>query len=148
MSSGAIPSFAITADQAAQNVALATRRQRTQRRLPAPAPSIAKVAEENQIYIFNVSPWRFDVMLGSWGTYHVPACEPGQPYACGTPIPGIYHEPIPVNESNFQLESIEGNYVAEQILGIGKNLSGNTSLVRLGVFKSTSKVHGRMPTSL
>ena len=138
MSSGAIPTFRISADDAARNVALATRKQRTQRRLPAPAVSIAQFAQEHQIYIFNVGPWEHKVMLGSWGEYTVPACPKGKLYASGTPIPGIYHEPIPVNESNFQLEGIEGTYVADQILGVGRNLSWNTSLVKLGVFRSSN----------
>ena len=140
MSSGAIPAFRITADEAARNVALANRKQRTQRRLPAPAPSIAQFAQDHQIYIFNVGPWEHKVMLGSWGDYTVPACEKGKPYATAKPIPGIYHEPIPVNESNFQLEAIEGTYIADQILGVGRNLAWNTSLVRLGVFRSSNPV--------
>ena len=140
MSSGAIPTLRITADQVAQNIALATRKQRVQRRLPAPAPSIAQFAKDHQIYIFNVGPWQHTRMLGSWGNYIVPACEPGKPYASGNPIPGIYHEPIPVNEANFQLEGIEGGFVADQILGVGKNMSINTGLVKLGVFKSSNPI--------
>ncbi len=135
---GSVPNLTITADQAQKAVALAARKQRTQRRLPAVAPSILQFAKQNQIYIFNVGPWDHDVMLGSWGTYHIPACEKGKPYAEAPPIPGIYHEPIPVNESNFQLEGIEGSYFADQVLGTGKNLAWNTSLVRLGVFRSNN----------
>ena len=127
----------VTAEQAARNVALATRRQRTQRRLPAIAPSVVEFAKQNQIHIFNVGPWEHNVMLGSWGTYQVPACPKGQQYIAAPPIPGIYHEPLPVNESNFQYENIEGSDVADQILGVGKNLAWNTSLVSLGVFRSS-----------
>ena len=130
----------ITADAASRAVALASRRQRTQRRLPAIAPTIARFAAENQIYIFNVGPWDHHVMMGSWGDYYVPACASDKPYAPAPPIPGIYHEPIPVNEANFQMESIEGGYIADQILGVGKNLSWNTSLVKLGVFKSSTPI--------
>lgn len=138
MSSGAIPNLSVTADQAAKAVALAQRRQRVQRRLPPVAPSIQAFSNEHQIYIFNVGPWDHHVMLGSWGVYYIPPCESGKAYAGGNPIPGIYHEPIPVNESNFQLEGIEGSYVADQILGVGKNLAWNKSLLQLGVFRSDS----------
>ena len=140
MSSGAVPNLSVTADMAARNVALAQRRQRTQRRLPSPPPTVVRFAEENQIYIHNVGPWEHKVMLGSWGTYLVPACPKGQDFISGPSIPGIYHEPIPVNESNFQLESVEGSYVADQIIGVGKNLSPRASLVPKGVFKSTNRI--------
>ncbi len=138
MSAGAVSNLTITADQAQKAVALAARKQRQQRRLPAVAPSILAFAKQNQIYIYNVGPWEHKVMMGSWGTYTVPACEKGKAYAMGDPIPGIYHEPIPVNESNFQLEGIEGSYVADQILGVGKNQAYSASRVRLGVFRSTN----------
>ena len=140
MSSGAIPGLSVSAEVAARNVALAARHQRTQRRLPPVSPSIQTFAKEHEIYIHNVGPWDHNVMLGSWGKYSIPACPSDKPYVSGDPIPGFYHEPIPVNESNFQLEAIEGSYVADQILGVGKNLAWNTSLVKLGVFQSHNKV--------
>lgn len=128
--------FPINAEQVAQIIARETRRTNKGRKVPVLAANLAKFAEQTQIYIFNVGPWDHKVEMGSWGTYHIPACPDDKQFVMGEPIPGVYTEPIPVNESTYQLETIQGDFVADQILGIGRNQSGNTSLVRLGVFKT------------
>lgn len=135
----ATQAFQITAEQAAQQVGEMLRRQRTQRRLPKLSQIEQKIADDNQVYLFSVSPWPLRREMGSWGDYHIPACADNEEFVKLRPIPGIFTEPIPVNESTFNLEHIEGTYVAEQILGIGKMMPPSLSFVKFGVFIGSGK---------
>ena len=134
----------VTLEAAEKALSRAIRQQRTQRKLPTVPPSLDAFSKANQVYIFNVGPWDHHVMLGSWGTYYIPKCDESAAFAAARPIPGIYHEPIPVDEGKFELAAIEGTFVAEQILGVGKNIAFQSSLMRLGVFmtKTVSMIKG------
>lgn len=134
MGSLLVPAMPVTAAQAEASVQAFLKQQRQQRRLPQLPPSLAKFAKDTEVHVFNVGPWEHWVPLGSWGMFYVPKCEDGQPYAKMAAVPGIFCEPIPVDERNFQLEQIEGRYVAEQVLGIGKGLAWQQSRAKLGVF--------------
>lgn len=147
MGSIATPELRVSAVEAERQVSAFLSRQRAQRRLPQLAPSLQKFAKDTEVHIFNVGPWEHWVPLGSWGMFHIPRCEDGEAFARMDPIPGIFCEPIPVDERNFQLEQIEGRYVAEQVVGIGKGLAWQQSKVKLGVFiGERTGAHGATPT--
>jgi hypothetical protein len=124
----------LTAEQAELSVQNFIRKQRTQRRLPELPPSMKKFAEDTQVHVYNVGPWDHWVPLGSWGMFYIPKCEIGEQFAAMKPIPGVFTEPIIRDEHNFELAQIEGRYVAEQVVGIGKGLAWDESRQRLGVF--------------
>lgn len=137
----------VSAAEAARVVEGMMRRQRTQRRLPTLSKIEQDISEKTCVHIYNVGPWEFTRSLGSWGTFHIPKCEDPKTYArMKTPIPGIFTEPIPVSETKFDLEHIEGRYVAEQIVGTGKHLSPKESLLRYGVFIGSNVGPDAKPT--
>lgn len=120
---------------------------REQRDLPAIPVWLKEQADEKCIWIFSVGPWQLTRNLGSWGYATVPACPEGKPYVrISSPVPAIFHEPKIVDEKHFQQEPIDGMFVAEQILGIGKNMSKQDSWIPFGCFIGSQRGPNAEPT--
>lgn len=96
------------------------------RRLPPVLKEIQRVAEREQVHIFNVGPWSESVSLGSWGSVWIPACPKGDRYIHCHTFPGIYNEPYP-GDGNFIVEPVPGMLMAQCLLGEGPDLR-NTPL--------------------
>ena len=109
-----------------------------QRTVEPVIPSILRRAEEEALYIFNVSPWPYMQNLGTLGTRVVPACEEGRRYSKPLVIPGTVVEYVPANESQMRPILHDGEQVANDIVGIGPHLMPYNSLVRRGCFVSHS----------
>jgi hypothetical protein len=129
----------ITADQAAQTIAGATRTLNAGRRVPKLSEMLQRVSQEQQVYIYNVGPWSHRREMGSLGNFFIKACPEGREYSEPLIIPGIVCEPYPVNEVEMGLHQEEGIYIAQQVIGVGKHLPPSNSFVKYGVFISTTE---------
>lgn len=133
------PNLTITADQAERSAQRMVRSMNQGRRIPKLPESLQRWAEENTIHIFNVGPWRHEIPLGSLGTFLIPKCEKGKPFAAMRALPGIVVEPIPTDERNMELRQEDGRYIAEQIVGYGKHRGKENDLRPYGVFVAAGK---------
>ena len=130
--------FPITADEAGRALQQFVRGQNRSRKVPQSPPMLHQFSLDNTVHIWNVGPWEAIAECGSAGRYVIPACKSGQEYAGPISIPGVVEEPIPVNETDFELrqEPGGGRYLAEQIVGVGMMLNPQNSLAKFGVFIS------------
>lgn len=126
----------ISANEAFGRAAAETRNT-NRKSVPELSPMIKEMSDKQSVHIYNVGPWAHRRIMGSLGTYIIPACAPGQPYAEMSALPGVFSEPVigaSVNDMELRIEPGGGRYVAEQILGIGKMLAPKDSLEHVGVF--------------
>lgn len=91
------------------------------RRLPAVLKEVQKISDMQRVHIFNVGPWTDNAMLGSWGSWLIPACPKGEKYVHVATLPGIYNEPQP-EDGKFTIDQVSGAYIAQCILGQGPDL--------------------------
>src|SRR5574340_258006 len=105
------------------------------RRIPKLPESVSKLSTETQVYIFNVGPWQHTQLMGSLGTYHIPACPDGKEYSDPVVIPGIITELYPAGDKYDLLieENSTGWETAQQIIGVGKHMLPGNSLIKVGV---------------
>lgn len=101
---------------------------------------VQKASDAEKVYIFNVGPWAQNVSMGSLGTFHIPACEEGKAHSTALVIDGLVIEYYPLRENVMDAlideEGSTGWNVAHQIIGVGKQLAPNNSLVKYGLFVS------------
>lgn len=128
----------IDAYAAGRQAAQESRRMNAGRRIPQLSPMLIELSEQRTVWIFNVSPKEFKRYMGSTGTFTILACEQGKDYSTPLRIKGIVEEPVPKNEHSMELQMDPGQYVAEQIVGIGKMLKPADCLTRYGVFIAES----------
>lgn len=134
---GQITAMAPTDFEKAQRaVTQEMRRNNGGRRIEGISALQRQVAQEKQLYIFNVGPFTIPRPQGSLGMFTVPACEEGKRYSVPLVIPGIVFEPVIKNEKVMTQQSDDGNYVADEILGVGIGHRPIDSLLNLGCFKS------------
>lgn len=131
--------LAISATEAARQAGAFQRRMNGGRTIPVVLPLLQKISEEKKVYIYNVGPFQYTRHMGSTGTFTIPACADGASVSEPIVIDGIVTEPIPVDEKSMTLLQDEGRYVADQIIGDGKFLRPEDSLVHRGVFVSDTR---------
>jgi hypothetical protein len=119
-------------------------------------PLKLKVIEDlklEKIHIFNVGPWDQTVNTGSTGTFAIPACPPGEPYAemlvlnansgkWEPPISIIVEEFVIKSEDEMSSLTEDGWDFALAMLGIGRGHPGRR-LTRFGIFPSRNEVPTR-----
>ena len=113
------------------------------RKIPELPETIRKLSESTRVYIFNVGPWKQQQLMGSLGTYVIPACPAGKEYSAPVVIDGIVSELYPINEGEYKRMMSDGFEVAIQIIGgssefpeLSKQLVPSNSLEKYGVFVS------------
>lgn len=132
----------MTATQAAEHAAAHQSKVMNGRRIPKLTKLEARLSEETCVWIYNVGPWSHRQFVPSLGQFVIPKCEEGQDYAViPNPLPGVYTETVPIDERHYELRREEGNngteggeYIANQIIGVGQHLSPSNSFVPMGVF--------------
>lgn len=135
-----IPPLNVNASQATEQVQRWYKEEHGRKRsTPPPSKYIKQASDEHAVSIFNVGPWGHTQCMGSLGTYYIPAYNPDADekklgYALmPTKIAGVFVEYYPQNNNTMRPIIDDGDYVAEQILGIGIMHSPRNSLVRYGV---------------
>lgn len=111
---------------------------RTVQEIPEP---ILELSKKTEVYIFNVGPWPQHQLMGSLGSFYIPACPEGKPYSPALVIPGLVIEHYPLREGALDLlmnKNSDGWTTAQQIIGVGRHLMPANSLVKYGVFASRS----------
>ena len=127
------------ASWASQQAMTQTRRD-NQRHLPPPRlRQIQDLSERTRVYLYNVGPWAHQRLMGSLGTYHIPACPEGGEFSAPVMIEGIVSEMYPMLEGRMDyLPDEDGWNIAMQVLGVGPHLPPRNSFVPYGVFASRS----------
>lgn len=95
---------------------------------PAPMLGIfAKTSEDNALHIWNVGPWNDWARMGSWGDWFLPAKPDNDKtryvYCCS--VGGAYLEYGMKESGGVDTETIDGEYVAQCIVGEGSLLRGH-----------------------
>lgn len=106
------------------------------RHIPPMLDIVKKVSNENKVYIFNVGPWAQSRLLGSLGQFFIEPCPEGKDYSKPIVLNGIVREYYPINEMKMEPIDEDGDFIAQQILGVGPHLSPRASFVPYGVFIS------------
>lgn len=132
--------FPLGPDAAHRAVAAMNQGYRTMRRIPVLPESMLRMSNNNRLYIHNVGPWDHVRLMGSMGQFVIPKKPKDAPYASMRAIPGIVTELIPVDETQFALESSDPMDLAQQILGEGRFQMPGHSLRLRGVFISRNEV--------
>lgn len=100
----------------------------------APIPKrVAKFAAENPVTICNVSPYSFRYEHPIVGILTIPACKPGEEYAC-VRIPGIIYSGLRLEMKGVEMRPDDGRMFALDVLGLGRGMKAQESLVQVGVF--------------
>ena len=113
-------------------------------------PLKLKVIEDlkhEKIHVFNVGPWAQTVNTGSTGTFTIPACPSGEPYAemlVMNAVTGKWEPPISIIMEEFVIKSEDemssltedGWNFAQSMLGIGRGQHPARKLTRFGIFAS------------
>lgn len=124
-------------DREAQKLIQAHQSKMNKRRVPKVPEQIKQIGIDNQVWIYNVSPFRLDRDLGSSGIFVIPACEKGQEYARAKAIDGSWSEVyVGMNPDSMDrfYEDKGGRYVAQQIIGRGHSMPPDLALDLQGVF--------------
>ena len=129
--------LSVTAQEAAQRVSQFAHSANAVNFVPETLPEVEELSEQLSVYLFNVSPWSFNVGMGSLGNFFIPACKDGERYSEPLKVQGIVQEPYPEGDGQMKLLKQEsGRKIAQQILGIGPHLSPRNALTLRGVFLS------------
>lgn len=114
--------------------------------------SVKQWAKDHPVRIFNVGPWPQRVMLGTLGTFYIPACpqdeacvEMTKKLADGSQVPaleGLIFEPIR-EDGRMSIRQHDGKLVAMDIVGIGPFQAPQNALTKFGVFIA----EGERPTA-
>jgi len=91
-------------------------------------------AEENNIYIYNVSPIKHMLQHPLIGKMVIPACEPGEKYSKPVVLPGFVFYGVRTEMQEGELRKESGRSVAVDLLGLGPFRNAANSLLRWGVF--------------
>lgn len=110
------------------------------RAIPPKLKILEEAAERGSVFIYNVGPWQHKQWMGSLGIKIIPKCEEGQPYSKPLKVSGVVDELYPANEAKYERMMYDGMEVASQIIGVGKHLAPQNSLVKLGVFISRTEI--------
>jgi hypothetical protein len=113
------------------------------RRMPTISPLQARASDENKVYIYNVGPFQIPRYMGSNGVYTIPPCPEGKAHSEPLVIPGLVTELVINNEHSMRVQSDDGDYFADQVLGIGVGMKPKESPVHLGAFRSTLNPPGK-----
>lgn len=107
-------------------------------KLPLIPERSRKFADQHPVYIYNVSDQRFLREMGSLGAFTVFACEEGQEHSKPTRIPGIVFEHIPVEmfPKKMEVREIDGQEVANAIIGLGPHMNKAQAIDKWGIFAS------------
>lgn len=106
-------------------------------RVPQLSPGFAAVMEERKLYIYNVGPFKWLRPMGSPGFFTVQACPEGQEFGVPLEIPGFVPDYVRVDSAGaWEMRSDDGDYFADQVMGIGQSMRPEDSLLNFGVFKS------------
>ena len=95
-----------------------------------------KIMEDEALFIFNVSPNEFTRHMGSSGTFIIRACPEDAEYSEPLKIPGIVPEPLIKDQDKMYWMEDEGEYFAQQTIGVGRGQKPNDALTKYGVFIS------------
>src|SRR5579863_5222888 len=95
---------------------------------------VKELSEEKTIFLFNVGPWDQKI-YGNYGRVFIPACPEGKEFSEPVKVPGLPTMTYPDSENSMKLhiEKGSGEYVAQQLLGIGAHFAPANSYVRYGV---------------
>lgn len=106
-------------------------------RVPELDEEMMEVMEERKRYIYNVGPFLWIRPMGSPGFFNVQPCPEGRSYGEPLVIPGFVPDYIRADSTNSWIMRTDGgDYFADQVMGIGKSMRPEESLVNFGVFKS------------
>jgi hypothetical protein len=129
-------------------------KERERMNIPDQPEPIVELSAEQRVYIYNVSPWRFEQSLGSFGTKVIPALEesqclkPGELNVAGPlvieglpvewyPADGeakaIYHRPM---KNRGRQSRRPGLDFAVEVVGAGMMNHPSSNLLKFGVFIS------------
>ena len=108
----------VTAGEADRSARENQRLMNGSRYVPPLLDSVAQVSDRSQVYVFNVGPWPQQRLMGSLGTYNVPACPEGRECSDPIVIAGIVSELYPINEGEYKRTMEDGYAVAMQVLGV------------------------------
>jgi len=119
-------------------------------------PPVLEEIEElkkKKVHVFNVGPWPMLVNTGSTGSFLIPACPDGQPYAellqsdgngnLVPPISSIMDELYPQSEDEYRRLQERGKEFAKSMIGLGRGQSPANALTHQGCFVA----EGEKPTS-
>jgi hypothetical protein len=103
-----------------------------------PVPEeIQQFADENLIYIFNVSPYAHKIEHPSIGVLIIPACAPGAKYSEPAIVKGIQPYGVPTDMQTVDVRHDSGRLFALDVLGLGPFRDQKNSLLNQGVFIAT-----------
>ena len=105
-------------------------------------PDELKIAGQ-PIFIFNISPFKFQRSMGSYGQWTIHPCPEGEMYSKPTEVPYITNDPIHVDMFQMAHRHDSGRKLAADILGVGQFHAPDEDLTRWGVFIAA----GEKPTS-
>src|ERR1039457_4868984 len=129
----------VTAQEAFQRADAQTRASNAA--IMANVPDLPTIIQEHnktaKIFIYNVSPWIQEQMLGSPGTARIFPCPDGKDYGPPFIVHELFTEFYP-GESGPKIVMEGAEKFADAVLGIGPHTSPRNSLVPYGVFKSYS----------
>lgn len=103
-----------------------------------PVPEeITQYAEDNLIYIFNVSPYQHKIEHPSVGVLLIPACKPGEKYSDCAIVKGMQPYGVPTDMQTVDIRHDSGRLFALDVLGLGAFRDQKNSLLAQGVFIAT-----------
>lgn len=102
--------------------------------VPFVPDEITEFAEHNLIHVYNISPYRHEVLHPMIGRFVIPACPPGKAYSEPAIIKGMIPYGVPVDMKAVEIRHDSGRTVAVDLLGIGPFRKPESSLLRRGVF--------------
>lgn len=115
----------ITAGEAAQHITDMNKRIRT------PIPAFLLDPERfAPTYIFNVGEWQWTQRLGSFGSFVIPACEPGKTHSEALVVPGIIPEEWDLADGQGRMSYTpwQGAEIAKEIVGMNATSNGLSPL--------------------
>lgn len=100
-----------------------------------PVPEeMQRFAEDNPIYIRNVSPYPHKIEHPSVGVLMIPACKPGEKYSEAAVVPGLQPYGVPTDMQTVDIRHDSGRLFALDVLGLGPFRDQKNSLLAQGVF--------------
>lgn len=108
--------------------------------------SVQRYSEEHPVRVFSVGPWPQRIMMGTLGTFTIPACKDGETYAemtkydpeTGKHVPalgGLVFEALR-GDGQMPIRQHDSHEIAEAILGIGAFQNPQNALTKYGCFIS------------
>lgn len=107
---------------------------------------VQEFSDTHPVRMFNVGPWKESVLMGTLGTYHMPACPDGKPYVEMTRFDSTKGKDIPAigalvfewlrGDGQMPVRQHEGIEVAQNVLGIAPFQNPVNARVKYGWFIS------------